>query len=483
MQQYRKPIIYGVTLVVIFLAHLTYIPNGFVWLDHTDIEAGHALVKPAGLAQILSSPFGQTSFYRPLVTLFTSTDYWIYHAYAPGYHLTNVLFHTAVVAVVPLFLSVFLALSFPEVIVVMLLVGLHPLGWLPVGAISYRPELLMTFFVMLTVYFHARTRETGKPPFAILTVLSFFLTLLSKETALITPLLLILWEMTKKHKKSHPILLLYVPEAAVLCLYLFLRWQAVPQIWHAGYFQASLSEAIGTRIFVLEKLLWYLVDPLKPSLSDAVRLQEVGDAGVVGAVGVVGILLLLVALVGHKNKTIFVPFILLGLLLLPALDLVPVPRLGSPHYGYLALTGFAGIVIILIRKRRWTYGLLAVWLAVACFTTVNAGVLFKNDQTLFTPEVARDHSFLEGYFYLGNYYAQKRDYKHAENAYRQALVTDPQVVAYHDLQATQINLGLVLLKENRRQAAISAFRKALPLADPLQNKKMELFIEFLTKTE
>src|SRR5437667_4026809 len=89
-------------LFFIFLFHLSFIGNGFVWLDHGDIEKGRAIISLGNFSDAFLMRFGETGFYRPLVTIMHSIDAAMYGMWAPGFHLTNVLLHLAVVAVIPL---------------------------------------------------------------------------------------------------------------------------------------------------------------------------------------------------------------------------------------------------------------------------------------------------------------------------------------------------------------------------------------------
>src|SRR5919108_4391650 len=80
-------------LAVTFLVHASYIANGFVWLDHGDIESGRAIVPLPQIYTALLTRFGETGFYRPVVTALYSLDAAIYDGWAPGYHLTNIVLH------------------------------------------------------------------------------------------------------------------------------------------------------------------------------------------------------------------------------------------------------------------------------------------------------------------------------------------------------------------------------------------------------
>jgi tetratricopeptide (TPR) repeat protein len=143
--------------------------------------------------------------------------------------------------------------------------------------------------------------------------------------------------------------------------------------------------------------------------------------------------------------------------LLPALNIVPLPRFSSPHYGYFAAIVFGAAIVFVLKKagawantyRRLIQTATVSWIIIAAFTTWSHGSYFKNDLTLFEPEVVRDDHFLEGHFYLGDYFAQRGDLQRAGNAYRAALTFDPNVLAYLDRSSAMINYAGVLLKQGK----------------------------------
>ena len=187
------------------LIHASYVGNGFTWLDHIDIEQGKAVVPLSEWQATFTTRYGETGFYRPLVTLTHSVDAAIYGPRAAGFHLTNVLLHLAFVASGVLFLSRFISFHERELRLAALIVLAHPLGWLPVGSISYRPELLVAFGTLLAVYFHARARLTGKPRWVALTFSTVLFGLFSKETALVwIPSFILLWEVSALPRLSSP---------------------------------------------------------------------------------------------------------------------------------------------------------------------------------------------------------------------------------------------------------------------------------------
>src|SRR5256885_16256346 len=107
-----------------------------------------------------------------------------------------------------------------------------------VGAISYRPELLVTLFTLLAVSFHIKAEGTGRQLYVFLALGSTALGVFSKEPAVLwIPALIALWELAHffgwpvgerraPPRRSVP---LFLGEIALLGLYLFLRLRAVPE--------------------------------------------------------------------------------------------------------------------------------------------------------------------------------------------------------------------------------------------------------------
>ncbi len=357
--------LYISVLILIFLLHISYLPNGFTWLDNGDILEGRTIMPLKDISSAFVLRLGSTAFYRPLVTVMNSLDFAMYKAFAPGYHLTNVLLFLGVIAVVPLFLSVFFDFSNKKMLLAMLIAGLHPLTWLPVGAISYRAELLVTLFILLTVYFHAKARISKKELYRLLAVISFFLALISKETAIVLiPLLILFWEfIQKKRVKTSSVReekywkwSLYFSESIVFVIYIIFRFRAVPEIWKTTPIPLSFSDAIGIRLVTLWQLYIDFISPFKPSLSDAVPIVGIFSVYPIITLLILVLLLFSVVKMGIRSslgKAVVLWFIMLT----PALNIVPVPRIGSPHYGFLPLAAFSAMVVLVFfyfsKKSFW----------------------------------------------------------------------------------------------------------------------------------
>jgi tetratricopeptide (TPR) repeat protein len=460
--------------IAALLTHASYISNGFAWLDHIDIEQREAIVPLSEWATAFLTRFGETGFYRPMVTLAHSLDLALYGDWAPGFHLTNVLLHAAVAAAAVPFVRCLLPLGRLEAAVAGLVLAVHPLSSLPAGAISYRPELLVSLFTLLAVSFYAHARQTRRWTSAAGAVGATFLALLAKETAVVTiPALVLLWELTAQTatpwKKSSGLL---IGGGMAIAVWVALRLHAVPDVWRATSTPLSLSQALGTRLAVIGQRLLELVTPLKPDLSDAARIVELGSPSallpIVVGVGAVGFVLRR----GLRSPwSIALGFV--GVALAPALNVVPLPRFSSPHYGYFASLGTGMIALLGLRAvaswpklHRTAAAALTVWLAVAAISTFTAGPSYHDDLTLFGPEVARDPLFLEGRSYLGDRLAREEQYEGAAAHYEIALQGSEGVIAFVDGRSVAVNLAGIRLRQERFQEAEALLSAAARDAPP-----------------
>jgi hypothetical protein len=465
-----------ICLAAITAAHLLYINNGFVWLDHGDIEQGRAIIPLSKWWIAFTGSFADTGFYRPLVTLLHSLDATLWSVSAPGFHCTNIALHCAAAMAAPFFVASFFPLSSYERGIVALVFGLHPIGILPAGCISFRSESSLALFTFIAVGLYGKAR-CGRKTMWLLPL--FFITscaCFSKETAFFyLPSLILLWEII--HGISHrsapgeskirgclPAALMV---AAALGSCFCLRWIAMPLQWCITPVSMPPIENIATRLATLGKHLINLVSPLMPQLSDVVSPCSMVQPMALCVALIIGLIAVMSIKAGFRSPA-SVTTCLCAICLFPALNLMPLPRFYSPHYAYLAVAPLAAGVVLIARNisglgRPVATGfkfVVCVWIITMGISTIYAGKRFQSDQTLFYPDVNKDPRFSEGWFYVGNFYRTAGNFNAADSAYDAGLAAAPGCIRFFDRMEFLINKSSIAVRRNDLGAADSMMRLA-----------------------
>jgi len=170
------------------IAYSNSLHNPFIWDDQALIAKNTLIRSWSNLAKVFTSDLysGITSgsnFYRPLQTISYMWDYYFWQLDPFGYHLTNLILQILVSFLVFLF-SLAMLKELDLAFAVALLFGLNPLHTEAVTYISGRAEMLMGLFLLSSLLLFIR----GKRAFSLL---AFILGLLSKELAVVFPLVIL----------------------------------------------------------------------------------------------------------------------------------------------------------------------------------------------------------------------------------------------------------------------------------------------------
>lgn len=167
-------------------------------------------------------------WYRPLLLLSYTFDYSLWGLDSTGYHLTNIFLHVA-----SALLLFFIVLKIFQKINVAFLSGLifliHPIQTEAVSYVSGRADLLLVFFLLISFFFFLSlaSEEDAKKRMGLLflSLAGFTLALLSKETAIVFPVLLALYcvALRGSQHKLYPKLFLIIPFAILTAIYQVLR--------------------------------------------------------------------------------------------------------------------------------------------------------------------------------------------------------------------------------------------------------------------
>ena len=341
-----------------FLLYINTLGHDFVFDDVTLILQNPQVVQLDWLSIIWQGG------YRPVRTLTYAVNFALGGENPFGYHLFNVLLHACNVILV-FFLAWILSRSKVVAWVAGLTYAVHPLQTAAVAYISGRKDLMAAFFLLLgfLLYLLSRRRTSGGYWKLVFAYFCFILAVLSKEVAIVFPVLLLLidalldWRQSQEDGEASPFLPTSVWRSIRrypirYCCFLVLGLLAT--YWLIFINQASRMEGywggtVWTNLGTSFKLFaHYLKLALFPSPLIADYLGDVFpvSTGLLELSTVLAAILSLLYFwaalkVFGTNPLLSVAMLWFFLLLLPVLHLVPFHEIAADHFEYLPMVGVA----------------------------------------------------------------------------------------------------------------------------------------------
>ncbi len=420
---------FALPLLIGLLAYSSTLSFDFVWDDH-HLVVTNTLLRQPSLIHVLTSDFWQegerTDFYRPLVSLSYFGEFRLWGLVPTGYHAANLAWHLLAVAAVSwagliLFGSVFAAA------VSGMIFAAHPVHSEPVAFIAGRSDLMAGALVVNAVCLYLRGRQRSS-------VLLFGGALLSKETAVILPLLLLLADrlVTEPRDGWTAAVSRLRPFLVLAGSYLALRWMVLGAPVARGVDGTPMAARLVIALNTLGDYLQLAVLPV-PAIPD--RIPDSIPSGHTLATALVLVVLLALAWVARHVSP--VPLFLLGwflLTLVPVSPLVPgqPPRIAE-RYLYLpsaAVAWFAGWAVAALAKTRpgrapvvrlAGAGLVAALVLGALGATVSRAEDWRDDESLFTRMAAAEPRSYLAAVNLGYIHLHRGHLDRAEALFRRAL--------------------------------------------------------------
>ncbi len=211
--------------------------------------------------------------YRPLSIIIFAIEHSLFGESTFLRHLINIFFYSLLVFVLFYFLDKFLFASIKGgrdiAFLAATLFAVHPIHVEAVANIKSLDEilsLLLIFLTFISVLFYFKNK---KILFLILGLLCYFFALLAKEYAITLLILLPILFYLIGNKKPIQAIVSSLPYLGIFILYIIIRLHAIglPGHWASNdisinpYLFATPSQAIATKLFVLEKYLFMLFIP------------------------------------------------------------------------------------------------------------------------------------------------------------------------------------------------------------------------------
>jgi len=417
-----------------------------------------------------------SNYYRPLFLVWMLVNHTFFGLEPAGWHIAAMLLHAMVTWVVYVMAGRALNDKLAGGIAAMIF-AVHPIHVEAVTWVSGINEPLFALFALLTVLCYTRWREAGRPGWLVLSLAVFSLSLLSKETAVILPAIILFyeWRRTVGNElavRARRTLMVAAPYVGLVLLYLAIRAVALkgmaPGIGNHASMESVLLTIPAAAWFYLSELVW------PSSLSVFYGLSFVAHPGLMNFVlPCLGILVVAAGLylLGRRVAGVtvavlwlFVPLLppLLALVRFDARDLV------HDRYLYLPSFGFSMLVALLIRRtklggRKWLQLPVvqsAVVILLVCAlgaATVVQSQYWSSDRAVYTRgvEVAPQNPLaLEQ---LGRLMSHEQDFDSAIQYFNRALQADP------DDYRTLMSLGVAETYVGDFDHAIPTLQHAIQL--------------------
>lgn len=430
-----------IIIIVSFGVYANTLLNGFVYDDNDQILRNPWITDVRHIPAILFSPVWsfleafkdvKTNYYRPMMNLIYMAEYHIFGLKPWGWHLVNILFHAAnsiMIFLIALILfrqqghqvsTLKSQISGPAFFAAILF-AVHPINTEVVAWVACIPELSFTLFYLLAFYLYIKPCEGNRLASIcyILSVMSFFLAVLSKETALTLPMLLFVYDRIFRNTVNTAIshisdyIKRYLPFAIVAGLYMLLRIYSLggmapkkPTHPYLNTYQYIIN------IFPL--VIQYLKSLLLPiNLVQFHPLNPVYSLGELRALLSIFLTLSALLIFYRLRKIDFVYLFAFFIIIIPLVPVLYIPVLGAnvfaERYLYLPSAGFALILSLGLKqlaglipakkKIAWfSIGIFIIISGTYSFGTVKRNLEWKNNYTLWENATEK---------YPNNYFALK----------------------------------------------------------------------------
>lgn len=456
-------------LLIVFIILAVYsnsFENQFVWDDGYLVLNNPSIMswKYAWVHFAIDLYQSFSNYYRPVQMITYMIDFSLWGFNPFGYHLTNVVLHILVA------LSVFSLFNIitgdkRTAFFGALLYAVHPAHTAAVAYIAGRADSLAVLFSLLSLilfHYHFKAYSRRASVFLYgLSLLAFLAALLSKETAVIFPAVVLLYrlffingEVSPKADEAPPkagkvrkfISFNYLsPFLIILGVYAVLRAGALNFQQGAIIARAPLYSRLLTSLNAFKTYLGIIFMPVRLHME-----RDIPYAGTVFEKGllmsfVVVVFVIWAALRARKiSKEAFFGFLYFILSLVPVMNIYPLTNNIAEHWLYAPMIGLSLFLTCIAvkfwdekKKSRPFIALLALfYLIFLSYGTFDRNFDWRDEYTIYTDTVKYNPTSIKILNNLGNLYNSRGDFAKAAIFHKKALKVNPREYK------TLLNLGI-----------------------------------------
>lgn len=463
-----------------FYIYSKSLTGSFIWDDEHFVLRNPAIQSVEKLPHYFisketTSGVDEFNIYRPLRNVSYLVNYLISGMEPSGFRIGNLLLHMLNILLlgylVRLLTGSWLITAFSSI-----LFAFHPIQTEAVSWIKGRDDLLVTFFYLAAFISYILRYKAGRYNniYCWLSVLFFIFALLSKETAITFPFLIVIYNLCFPNNKDMGAKKSYHPYFYALLIYIIIRTVVVGSVgqteYWGGSFLASFYTSLAGTVYYL-KLLFFPVNLLADYLMFPV-FQSVFNPYVIGALIVIILLLGITVLSFIKGQRVLA-FSLLWffITLIPVSNIIPIKIIIAERFLYLPSIGiFLGSAIVLAKigetlpkglfyRNKTVIIMFSLVTLLLASMTVDRNTVWTDKHLFWQDIVAKSPENSRGWHNLATIYQNNADLDNAIRLYEKALQMEYHSAESH-YQLARIYRGL-----GQDEAALRQFYEAL-INDP-----------------
>jgi tetratricopeptide (TPR) repeat protein len=462
-----KPVITFIILVAILgvAVYANSLNGKFIWDDDYLIKDNAYIRNWSNIKEIFTKDIAagadiDFTSYRPIQILSYAADYSTWKLNPKGYHITNMSLHITVALLVFWLINLLFNDRFLSFLTAAFFV-IHPVHTAAVSYISGRADSLAALFLILSFILYIKALDKEDMIFYLMMLLSYTLALLSRESAIILPILLLFYHFALRKKLN---IEKFVVIAGIAFAYILLRLIVIKTAMPHTLSPSTFLQRMPGFFAAITNYMKILFMPLVLPMEYGDKLFRFSDPKVILGIAITAFLLFYAVRKKCRESLVFFSIGWFFIALLPQSNLYPVNAYMAEHWLYLPSIGFflalAHVLERCATNRRpglnLAYGLLIIFMLVFySFLTIKQNNYWKEPVTFYerTLELVPDSWRMHNN--LGNTYSANRDYDSAISSYKKAIELHPGYAAAY------FNLGNVYKDTGDYKAAIDFYKKAI----------------------
>jgi tetratricopeptide (TPR) repeat protein len=473
-------------LIIAIIAIIFYLPilrADFVYDDLGQIVTLDYIHNPSNIVEVITLSVMRTNVLdnnRPAMLLSLMTDSLIWGRNPFGYHLTNLLLHTA--SSVMLFLFVYGVLNrlftqdrknfsaLKASLIAGVIFAIHPINSEAVCVPTFREDLLVVFFTLLTLILaegFPYARKTANVLYCFSTALLVFAASSSKETGIMCPLILLFYWLIvrsacQRRIWSMPLIIGFISAG----FFTYLRFTIVPEN------KGKIESLAGFYLWILQwqPRIWaYEVLEIfwPPLMSADLNFYSIRYITLPVAWIILIAAFALVILLIRKNRGFLLGVLFYILAIAPTSNLMPMAKPMADRYLYFPMVGFCLALSSIISTLKKPQGrkilafrtaAIAIFIYLAIFS-VQRVLVWQNGRCLWEDAAKKNPFSITAVNNLGNVFYDEGKYENALSYFQKAI--DIGIEIKYDLADPYAGMAIAYDALGKPASADEYFSKAV----------------------